>query len=84
MQKYNFAGHPVGMSLDVLLECPRTSFRDVLGVNVTESLDFPPPKIPKHTLFAALILFSFMLQKTAPASDFKATMRKSSFERKIS
>ena len=24
------------MSLDVLLKCPRTSFRDVLGVNVTE------------------------------------------------
>ena len=24
------------MSLDVLLECPRTSFRDVLRVNVTE------------------------------------------------
>ena len=24
------------MSPDVMLECPRTSFRDVLGVNVTE------------------------------------------------
>ena len=32
MQKQTIAGHPVGMS-----------FRDVLRVSVTESLDFPPP-----------------------------------------
>ena len=35
------------MSPDVLLECPRTSFRDVLRVNVTERVwIFPPPIYP--------------------------------------
>ena len=42
MQKQKIAGHPVGMSPDVLLECPRTSFRDVLGVNVTERVWHSP------------------------------------------
>ena len=31
------------MSPDVLLECPRTSFRDVLRVNVTERVWHSPP-----------------------------------------
>ena len=35
------------MSPDVLLECPRTSFRDVLRVNVTERVwIFPLPVCP--------------------------------------
>ena len=42
MQKKNIAGRPVGMSLDVLLECPRTSFGDVLRVNVTERVWHSP------------------------------------------
>ena len=32
------------MSPDVLLECPRTSFRDVLRVNVTERVWHSPPR----------------------------------------
>ena len=32
------------MSPDVLLECPRTSFRDVLRVNVTERVWHSPSK----------------------------------------
>ena len=32
------------MSPDVLLECPRTSFRDVLRVNVTERVWHSPQK----------------------------------------
>ena len=34
------------MSPDVLLECPRTSFRDVLRVNVTERVWHSPPMLP--------------------------------------
>ena len=33
------------MSPDVLLECPRTSFRDVLRVNVTERVWHSPPPV---------------------------------------
>ena len=36
------------MSPDVLLECPRTSFRDVLRVNVTERVWHSPPPLPKQ------------------------------------
>ena len=36
------------MSPDVLLECPRTSFRDVLRVNVTERVWHSPPPNPPH------------------------------------
>ena len=36
------------MSPDVLLECPRTSFRDVLRVNVTERVWIFPPLLRKR------------------------------------
>ena len=45
------------MPHDVLLECPRTSFRDVLGVNITERvwhLQYP-------TLIAALTKYLMSL-----------------------
>ena len=57
MQKQKIPGHPVGMSPGVLLECPRTSFRDVLEVNVTERvwhLQYP-------TLIAALTKYLISL-----------------------
>ena len=63
IQKQNIAGHPVGMSPDVLLECPRTSFRDVLRVNVTERVwhsPLPPSFIlnaVKAIFFAGFVIF---------------------------
>ena len=51
MQKLKIAGHPFGMPHDVLLECPRTSFRDVLGVNVTESVWHCAPQMAEVIIF---------------------------------
>ena len=40
---------------DIRLECPQTSFRDVLGVKVTESLALHPPNGRGHNFFPFLL-----------------------------
>ena len=47
------------MSPDVLLECPRTSFRDVLRVNVTERVWIFPPLSPGEMNCCHLRTFLF-------------------------
>ena len=45
------------MSLDVLLECPRTSFRDVLRVNVTERVWHSPPRAELCICISFVVVF---------------------------
>ena len=48
------------MSPDVLLECPRTSFMDVLRVNVTERVWHSPPHVCKSLCLIVLVPISVL------------------------
>ena len=78
------------MSPDVLLECPRTSFRDVLRVNVTERVWHSPPP---HTDLSvngnrtghgnnvglAPILLSLLLQGLSRSSSTSSAQKQPAF-----
>ena len=53
---------------DILLECPRTSFRDVLRVNVTERVWHSPPRLTLAIVKTYLEKLSKRARERAPSS----------------